>query len=215
MIISNLVENYCMVKNYISLITLFCTFFLTAQNIVIIEWGFGSNSSVDETAANFPNKTIEVGSTIRWVFVGSGSHNVVSSSGSQESFNSGSLQGAGFEFEYTFTQIGENPYVCSPHASTMNGTITVVAQGTLSTQNFDKTKVRLYVNSIQNYIQLRSDLDLTSASVSVIDLTGRSVLKSTLKSTNDKIDISSLKTGLYFSRINLDGKIKSMRFVKE
>ena len=53
-----------------------------------------------------------------------GNHNLVSVSGA-ESLDSGYNNSTGFTYSYTFNAIGETNYVCTPHANSMYGTITV------------------------------------------------------------------------------------------
>jgi ribosome modulation factor len=65
--------------------------------------------------------TIEVGDTVEWTW-GSGTHNLVSTSG-VETFDSG-YESSGFVWSHTFTVVGSTDYVCSPHAGNMYGTIT-------------------------------------------------------------------------------------------
>lgn len=82
--------------------------------------------------------TINVGDTVRWVWV-SGLHTTTSVEGIAESWAS-DLRTAPFSFEHTFTQVGEFPYYCVLHgfdngdgtADGMAGVITVVPEpGTL------------------------------------------------------------------------------------
>ena len=65
--------------------------------------------------------TIEVGDTVEWTW-GSGTHNLVSTSG-VETFDSG-YESSGFVWSHTFTVVGSTDCVCSPHAGNMYGTIT-------------------------------------------------------------------------------------------
>ncbi|MBT8243965.1 hypothetical protein [Winogradskyella sp.] len=52
-------------------------------------------------------------------------------------FNSGSMVGLDSCFSHTFNSVGTNDYVCSPQASIMFGTITVLAEGALSNNDFE------------------------------------------------------------------------------
>ena len=100
------------------LFSLFSVSGMTAQQTYTLDWGFninGENASL----------TIETGDTVQWIWVDGGGHSVTSTPSSQESFDSGILQGAGSTYSYTFTQEGVNEYVCTPHSATMFGTITV------------------------------------------------------------------------------------------
>ena len=65
---------------------------------------------------------ISPGDTIRWVWE-SGGHNVAPESGD---WGHQPIESQGFTYEHTFESAGENPYVCTPHASAgMKGVITV------------------------------------------------------------------------------------------
>ena len=65
---------------------------------------------------------ISPGDTIRWVWE-SGGHNVAPESGD---WGHQPIEDEGFTYEHTFESAGENPYVCTPHASAgMQGTIMV------------------------------------------------------------------------------------------
>lgn len=78
--------------------------------------------------------TIDVGDSVRWSNSTGIGHNVVSctrnepgcnAQTAQESFDSGFPTGF-WSFTHTFTALGDNPYVCQPHAAVgMTGTITV------------------------------------------------------------------------------------------
>lgn len=78
--------------------------------------------------------TIAVGDTVRWTNTTGDLHNVVSCSEAQfgcngasatETFTSGPATEF-WELEHTFTQAGENPYLCQPHATFMTGSVTVI-----------------------------------------------------------------------------------------
>ena len=80
------------------------------------------------------NLTIAVGDSVRWTN-SSGFHNVASCFPSQlgcpaedsnESFTSGSPDFGPWLYEYTFTQPGENPYICQSHAPFMTGNVTAL-----------------------------------------------------------------------------------------
>lgn len=65
---------------------------------------------------------IQPGGTVRWVWE-SGGHNVSPESGD---WGHEPIEDQGFTYEHTFEQAGENPYVCTPHASAgMEGTVMV------------------------------------------------------------------------------------------
>jgi hypothetical protein len=80
---------------------------------------FWANSSVSTNQ----QLNIKVGDTVRWTW-GSGTHNLRSTSG-VESFDSGYISTAGYQFMHEFTLIGATQFVCDPHVASMFGTITV------------------------------------------------------------------------------------------
>lgn len=87
---------------------------------ITIDWSFNSTPSAISDANS--SRTIEVGDTIIWDWYSGGNHNLVSNIGSNESFNSGSLQGSGTTFSKIFNSTGASDYVCSPHSGNMFGT---------------------------------------------------------------------------------------------
>ena len=80
---------------------------------------FWANSSISTNQ----QLNIKVGDTVRWTW-GSGSHNLRSTSG-VESFDSGLISTAGYQFMHEFTLVGATQYVCDPHEASMFGTINV------------------------------------------------------------------------------------------
>ncbi|HRT54556.1 MAG TPA: T9SS type A sorting domain-containing protein, partial [Flavobacteriales bacterium] len=60
--------------------------------------------------------------------------------------------------------------------------------------------------------QVRSENDLTNASVTVLDVAGREVMKGVLR--NGQLDISGLTNGVYVLRLPIEGRITQHKFVK-
>ena len=208
-----------MVKKLLFLFSLSISISLSAQvETYDIDWGFGSNSNVmPATASNNADRTIEVGDTVRWTWINDGgSHNVFSQGGSQETFTSGSTTSAPNTYSYTFTQIGSNNYVCQPHSGNMFGTITVVAEGTLSTREFnDLAEFSIVPNPGQNWLniklpQLHSDLN-----IEVFDVLGKRVYGARLNKLETSIQVSNWKSGIYLVRVSNDLITHTKRFMKQ
>jgi plastocyanin len=74
-----------------------------------------------------PEVTVETGQTVRWVNNGSTRHQVVHAPpGEQERlFEAPGAMLAGDVYDFTFTEAGSYPYVCTFHDETMVGTINV------------------------------------------------------------------------------------------
>jgi len=167
-----------------------------------IDWSFGSNPSASGDANS--NRTIEEGDTVIWNWYANGNHNVVSEPGATESFSS-PLQGPGSTFSYTFTQVGENDYVCSPHAGSMFGTITVVPEGTLNTTNFLlQESLTVYPNPITDEFYIESEgINSFDLSITIFNALGQKIKQINKVFDTDKpIDVSDLETGLYYVRIS-------------
>jgi len=89
--------------------------------------GEGGTKYVDEVSGN-STTNITVGTTVRWVWVGSG-HNVDSGACPPCVFDgrfiSGALTGPPSTFSFTFTSAGTFPYFCDAHTVQMTGVVNV------------------------------------------------------------------------------------------
>jgi len=202
----------------------FCSliaFSLTAQTVetVNIDWGFDSNPTASGNANS--DRTIEVGDTVLWTWVGSGSHNVESDSANSQSnaetFTSGSTVSAPSTYSYTFTVVGETQYRCSPHAS-MNGTITVVAEGTLNSRSVQNPKeFRIFPNPSATHMNLEiPSLTSQSLKMEVFDVLGKKVLSKVINKLTSRINVSEWNSGVYLVRLTSsdDTIALTKRFVK-
>jgi plastocyanin len=197
-------------------ITLFLTSFsMVAQtNTITIDWSFNSMPSTTGNANS--SRTIEVGDTVKWNWYASGTHNVKSAASANESFES-EFFGNGGTFSHTFTAIGTNDYICQPHPSNMFGTITVVAEGVLNTDNFALLdNIGMYPNPASSKINfdLKNNEELN---VKIYNLLGKEVLNSSIDKTNNAISIATLSKGMYIAKItSTNGKsFYIKRFVKQ
>jgi plastocyanin len=208
-----------MMKKLLLYFSLLCSSLIVAQNTYVIEWTFNSTSNVSPTTSlRNADRTIEVGDTVRWEFVESGTHNVVSKPGSQESFNSGARQGAGFVFEHTFTQVGSNPYECTPHPNSMFGVITVLQQGTLSTQELvSELQFSIKPNPSREVlnIQLGNRLTPSDIRVEVYDVLGKRIHRQLLSRVQTSIKVDSWKSGMYLVKLSNDTQTQTKRFLKQ
>tara|TARA_B100000768_G_scaffold86365_1_gene81389 strand:+ start:873 stop:2096 length:1224 start_codon:yes stop_codon:yes gene_type:complete len=120
-------------KTTLLLFFTFISFGLSAQTTHNLGWA-------NDGSSNNQSITIEQGDIIIWTW-GSGTHNLRATSGT-ESFDSGYFTGSGNTFTHIFNQVGSTDYVCDPHASNMNGTVTVTSTaGCLdeNASNYDAT----------------------------------------------------------------------------
>lgn len=184
-------------------------------NTVTIDWSFNSTPTATGNANS--SRTIEVGDTVTWNWYAGGTHNVKSNTSANESFDSGFL-GAGGTFSHTFLSEGVNDYVCSPHVSTMFGTITVVAEGVLGVTSFDMLgTIDMYPNPTEAVLTIAFEIqDIERLNIQVYNLLGKEVLAKQISKKDTSLIVSSLNNGIYVVRItSLNGDISTTkRFVK-
>ena len=189
---------------------------ISAQtNTITIDWSFNSTPSASGNAN--ASRTIEVGDTVTWNWYATGTHNVNSKAGSAENFES-EFFGNGGTFSYTFTTVGTNDYICDPHPSNMFGTITVVAEGTLSVDGFDALGgINIYPNPTASDLMIDfSNQDEAVLNVKVYNLLGKELLSAQIAKNDAAIETSKLNNGVYMVKISsLDNKkTTTKRFVK-
>jgi len=206
-------------KKLLLILSLFIALNLHAQTVetVTIDWSFGSNPSADGNAN--ADRTVEVGDTVNWTWSGTGSHNVESTAddSNSETFNSGATVLAPNTFSYTFNNIGSTDFRFNPHDS-MNGTITVVAEGTLSSSSIDaQQEFRIYPNPSADYMNVEvPNLSSESLKLEVFDVLGKKVLSQNLNKLSSRINVSKWNSGVYLVRLTSsdDTVATTKRFVK-
>jgi len=72
--------------------------------------------------------------------------------------------------------------------------------------------LKIYPNPVRDELRFRSSEDLTGALIKVYDFSGREVLATT--NTNNQLNVSRLKAGIYTLTIISKGKVTSSRFIK-
>lgn len=165
------------------------------------------------------NLTINTGDTVVWINK-EGFHNVNGTQGTfpnnPESFgNSTSL---GWTFSYVFNKSGTYNYQCDPHVSFgMTGKIEVTTATTIEDLTAQINEVLVYPNPAKEKIYLsikHSEND--DLKVQVYSIAGRILKSSTFTYSNSpiEIDISSLKNGVYFMRIESSEVPQIVKFVK-
>ena len=186
---------------------------LVAQttNTVTIDWSFDSTPSATGNANS--SRTIEVGDTVTWNWYATGTHNVKSATSASESFES-SYFGNGGTYSKTFNSIGSNDYVCSPHPSTMFGTITVVAEGSLSTSEATRLKFEMYPNPASDKVRIQLPSGAENATVEFYDSLGRLALSKKVTRINNKMDVNALSKGVYILKVFTADQIGSQKFIK-
>jgi plastocyanin len=205
-----------MIKNLPFIFLLMFSMSIAAQtNTVIIDWSRNSTPSAAGNANS--SRTIEVGDTVTWNWFASGTHNVKSNISANESFES-QFFGNGGTFSHTFTSIGTNDYICQPHPSDMFGTITVVAEGTLSIDSFNTLgTINMYPNPTDSNITIDFQIqNIEKLNIKVFNLLGKEMLSKQISKNDPSLMLRNLKEGIYIIRISsLNGQNSTTkRFVK-
>lgn len=73
----------------------------------------------------------------------------------------------------------------------------------------------MFPNPTTEFLTVQLPSGSNSADVSVYDLAGRQLRKSTINSNTNKIDVKELSTGMYLLKIESEGKIGSKQFLKQ
>jgi plastocyanin len=175
-------------------------------NTITIDWSFNSTPTATGNANS--SRTIEVGDTVTWNWYNNGTHNVKSSASSNEIFES-EFFGNGGTFSYTFTTVGTNDYTCTNHPGSMFGIITVVAEGTLRLDSFEKLgTIDMYPNPSNSQVTFDFQIQNTEKlNIKVFNLLGKEVLAKQISKNNPALIVSSLNNGIYMVRITtIDGE---------
>ena len=202
-----------MVKKLPFILFLMFTVGIVAQtvNTVTIDWSF--NSTPSATGNSNASRTIEIGDTVTWNWYASGTHNVKSAVSATEPFES-EFFGNGGTYSKTFNSLGSNDYVCSPHSSNMFGTITVVAEGTLSTSEARRLKFEMFPNPASDKVRIQLPSGAENATVEFYDSLGRLALSKKVTRINNKMDVNALSKGIYILKVFTADQIGSQKFIK-
>ena len=183
-------------------------------NTVTIDWGFNSTPSTTNDA-QVASRTIEVGDTVTWTWVGSSTHNLVKLTGPEDGFGVDVVRyPVGHVYSHTFKTIGVNTYDCSPHPDSMFGTITVVAEGALSTSEARRLNFEMFPNPASDKVSIQLPFGAENATVEFYDSLGRLALSKKVTRINNKMDVNALSKGIYILKVFTADQIGSQKFIK-
>ena len=183
-------------------------------NTVTIDWGFNSTPSTTNDA-QVASRTIEVGDTVTWTWVGSSTHNLVKLTGPEDGFGVDVVRyPVGHVYSHTFKTIGVNTYDCSPHPDSMFGTITVVAEGALSTSEARRLNFEMFPNPASDKVSIQLPSGAENATVEFYDSLGRLALSKKVTRINNKMDVNALSKGIYILKVFTADQIGSQKFIK-
>ena len=105
---------------------------------------------------------------------------------------------------------GTVDFIANPAINTMH----VITEGS-ALKVIDETlvDVSIYPNPVEDILTIKTSADVISKIATVFDINGRRVLSMKLKSNT--IDVSSLTGGVYFLRLESEGKIMKRKFIKK
>ncbi|MES2588139.1 MAG: T9SS type A sorting domain-containing protein [Bacteroidota bacterium] len=189
----------------------------------LLTLGFSANATIHVvnvasntfTPSSIP--TVIVGDTIRWNHV-SGSHTTTSSA---QSIPAGAavwnspITSSNPTFDYKVTVAGTYGYICTPHAGMGMVASFVATAPTATISKIQKTvESKVYPNPFTSKVTIVHN---TADKIEICTLLGETV-KTFSVSNNDKtsvLDLSELKSGVYFYVIKLDNKtLETRRIIK-
>lgn len=95
----------------------------------------------------------------------------------------------------------------------INTTHLIIEGETLNTTQNQLTEISLSPNPTSGFLTLSAKENLIGVTAIIFDVTGKEVLFEKIK--NKKMDVSSLKTGLYFLNVSINGKESQLKFIKK
>lgn len=153
-----------------------------------------------------------MGETVKWTWADTFPHTVSSTSG-VDSFDSGTTQtGIGETYEYTFNIVGSTDYICGIHATSMGGTITVLA--TASIEDYQTVAFNYSPNPVRDKISINAAINISE--IEIYSILGQKMYSQKPNSKDIKIDVSGFKQSLYFAKLRFeDNSYGVFRIVKK
>lgn len=105
------------------------------------------------------------------------------------------------------------PAVPGTYSITLNRMTRVYNFSTLSNENFSKYNFDFYPNPTTNVWNFKSAGNVIN-SIIVIDALGKTVINTNPNALETTIDASSLSSGIYFAKVTSDGKVQSVKLIK-
>ena len=96
---------------------------------------------------------------------------------------------------------------------TINTTVNIVEGTFLSIEDETLKDVIIYPNPVEDILNIKTSASLINKIATVFDINGKRVLNMKLKSTT--IDVSVLISGIYFLRLESEGKTMKRKFIKK
>jgi hypothetical protein len=89
----------------------------------------------------------------------------------------------------------------------------ITVEVSLSTKDFDTASFKAYPNPVKDYFNISYSKDIQN--IAVVNMLGQTVFTKTVNATDTQIDMTSLPTGTYFVKVNVDGAVKTIKVAKQ
>ena len=76
-----------------------------------------------------------------------------------------------------------------------------------------KQEITIYPNPVTRYLHVNGE-NISGAAISILNSTGKLILQKNAKSEHASFNVSSIKNGLYFLKIENEAEVKTMKFIK-
>lgn len=119
---------------------------------------------------------------------------------------------ANSSIDFAYAKMSSASFSLAYHGGGNRGYVIDTAFTTLGVDNFEQNKIAFYPNPASSSFSIRSTIDIKS--VTIFDTTGKKV--ASFSNQKEVIDISNLKTGIYFVEIlNSDNKTFTEKLIKK
>nr|WP_256333793.1 T9SS type A sorting domain-containing protein [Epilithonimonas sp. FP105] len=105
-----------------------------------------------------------------------------------------------------------NPCDNADHFYGQSEDYTLDVKESLATSDINKNNVSIYPNPVKNVLNFNGAKNISK--VEVYNVAGQKV-RSVENLSDNKIELSNLTKGIYIIRANIDGLVKSFKFIKE
>ena len=90
---------------------------------------------------------------------------------------------------------------------------TIVEGESLSIEDETLESISIFPNPVANILNIQTTSTLGDKIITVFDINGKRILNEKL--TNNTLDVSTLQTGMYFLRLESNGKVLNRKFIKQ